>query len=199
MKSKTIPLLITTIFVITCFISFFTSLYAIQNHFNQEEIMKGYTVIQKPSINVIGIECRTSNAPEDGPHDIPRLWGQFYSEDIINKIPNKTSNEIIALYCDYESDYTRPYSLVIGCSVTSLESIPEGMVAKIIPSGSFAVFHAIGEYPTSLIETWSTIWQTRLNRTYTSDYEFYGEKFSSGSPQEVEVYIAIEKETSNDN
>jgi predicted transcriptional regulator YdeE len=80
----------------------FTSLYATQNHINQEDIMKDYTVIQKPSINVIGIECRTSNAPEDGPQDILRLWGQFYSKDIINKIPNKASNEVIALYCDYE-------------------------------------------------------------------------------------------------
>jgi predicted transcriptional regulator YdeE len=199
MKSKTISLLVTTIFVITCFIGFFTSLYATQNHFNQEDIMKDYTVIQKPSINVIGIECRTSNAPKDAPQDIPRLWGQFYSEDIINKIPNKASNEVIALYCDYEGDYTQPYSLVIGCSVTSLDSIPEGMVAKIIPAGSYAVFRAIGEYPATLIETWGNIWQTKLNRTYTGDYEFYGEKFSSGSSQEVEVYIAIEKETSNDN
>ncbi len=155
--------------------------------------MKDYTLIQKPPINVIGIECRTSNAPEDGPQDIPSLWGRFYSEDIINKIPNKASNEVIALYCDYEDDYTKPYSLVIGCSVTSLDNIPEGMVAKIIHAGSYALFRAIGEYPASLIETWGNIWQTELKRTYTGDYEFYGEKFSSGSLQEVEVFIAVEK------
>ncbi len=159
--------------------------------------MKNYSVTQKPSLTVVGIECRTSNAPEEGPQDIPRLWGQFYSEDIINKIPNKVSNEVIALYCDYEGDYTQPYSLVIGCPVTSLDNIPEGMVAKIIPAGSYAVFRAIGEYPTSLIETWGSIWQTELKRTYTGDYEFYGEKFSSGSPKEVEVFIAIEKEAPN--
>lgn len=156
--------------------------------------MKDYTMVQKPSINVIGIECRTSNAPEAGPQDIPRLWGQFYSEGSIHKIPNKASEVIIALYCDYESDHTGPYSLVIGCPVTSLDTIPEGMVAKTIPAGSYALFRAIGEYPASLIATWGTVWQTKLKRTYTGDYEFYGEKFSSGSPQEVEVYIAIEKE-----
>ena len=155
--------------------------------------MKDYTIIQKPSINVIGIECRTSNATEDGPQDIPRLWGQFYSEDIINKIPNKASNDVIALYCDYEGDYTRPYSLVIGCPVTSLDNIPEGMVLKTIPTGSYAIFNAVGEYPTSLIETWGTIWQTDLKRTYTGDFEFYGEKFTTGSPKEVEISIAIEK------
>ena len=80
----------------------------------------------------------------------------------------------------------------------SLDNIPEGMIAKTIPPGSYAVFRAIGEYPTSLIETWGNIWQTKLKRTYTGDYEFYGEKFTSGSPQEVEVYIAIEKEIPDD-
>ena len=42
--------------------------------------------------------------------------------------------------------------------MTSLDNIPEGMVAKIIPEGSYAVFHAIGEYPKKLIETWENIW-----------------------------------------
>lgn len=144
-------------------------------------------------MNVIGIECRTSNSPEDGPQDISRLWGQFYSEDIINKIPNKVSNEVIALYCDYEGDYTQPYSLVIGCSVTSLDNIPKGMVAKIIPGGSYAVFHAIGEHPNSLIETWGNIWEKDLDRTYTGDYEVYGERFVLELPKEVGVYIAIQQ------
>lgn len=156
--------------------------------------MKNYTIIQKPSLNIIGIECRTSNAPDDAPHDIPRLWGRFYGEDIINKIPNKAANEVMALYCDYEGDYTQPYSLVIGCPVNSLDEIPEGMVAKTISAGSYAVFRAIGEYPSSLIETWSKIWKTELKRTYTGDYEFYGEKFTSESQKEVEVFIAIEQE-----
>jgi predicted transcriptional regulator YdeE len=154
--------------------------------------MKNYTVVQKPVIMIIGIECRTSNAPEDAPQDIPLLWGQIYSQDIIDQIPNKVSNEVIALYCDYEGDYTQPYSFVIGCAVNSLERIPQGMISKSIPAGSYAVFRTTGEYPTSLTETWKDIWRTALKRTNTGDYEFYGEKFISGSSAEVEVYIPIE-------
>ncbi len=148
-------------------------------------------VVQKPDIWVVGIECRTVNTPERAPHDIGKLWGRFGSEGIIDKIPNKVSNDIIALYCDYEGDYTKPYTVVIGCPVGSSDAIPEGMVAKIIPGGSYTVFHAKGEHPTSVIATWGKIWSDpNLERAYTGDYEVYGEKFFSRAPQEVEVYIA---------
>lgn len=158
--------------------------------------MERYTVVQKPAMIVVGIECRTSNAPEAGPHDIPKHWGKFYSEDILNKIPHKASDEVIALYCDYEGDYTQPYSFVIGCRVDAWDTIPTGMVAKTVPAGPYAVFRAVGEYPASLIETWGKIWQTPLKRAYTGDYELYGDKFTAGSPKEVEVFIAIEEDAS---
>lgn len=140
---------------------------------------------------VIGIECRTSNNPDAGPHDIPRHWQRFYTENILSQIPSKAESEVIALYCDYEGDYTKPYSLVIGCQVTSIRKIPEGMVAKIVPASTYAVFRAVGEFPKSLIETWKKIWQTNLERTYTGDFEVHGER----SSKEVGVYIAIKEGT----
>lgn len=154
--------------------------------------MIDYTIVHQPEILLMGIECRTSNAPDAGPQDIPKHWAKFYGDNILDQIPNKSSDEVIALYCDYESDYTGPYSFVIGCPVTSVDDLPEGMIVKIIPTASYAVFYAIGEYPKSLIDTWGAIWHTPLDRTYTGDFEIYGNKFVAGSPQEVEVYIAIE-------
>lgn len=153
--------------------------------------MGNFTVVERASTMIVGIHCRTSNSAEAGPHDISQLWDRFYREDIINKIPGKTSSEVIALYCDYEGDYTQPYTLIIGCPVSSLDNVPQGMVGKIIPASSYAVFHAKGEHPKKLIETWGDIWQQSLNRTYTGDYEVYGDKFFSKSPQEVDVFIAI--------
>ncbi len=153
--------------------------------------MDDYTVMQKPMLTIVGIECRTSNALDAGPVDIPKHWEKFFRDGIAEKIPNKTSDEVFALYCNYAGDHTQPYSLVIGCSVDNASKIPEGMVAKTIPSGSYACFRAVGEHPQSLIETWGKIWNTKLSRSYSGDYELYGEKFTSHSPQEVEVLIAI--------
>lgn len=161
-------------------------------NFTKETTMEQHEIVHKPDLHVIGIKCRTSNAPEAGSQDIPNLWGRFYGEDIQNQIPNKTSNEVIALYCDYEGDYTQPYSVIIGCPVSSIDTIPKGMVAKTIPASSYTVFRAKGEYPASLIETWQNIWkQQNLDRSYTGDFELYGDKFISGSPKELEVFIAI--------
>jgi predicted transcriptional regulator YdeE len=156
------------------------------------DTMTNYTVVEKPEMLLVGIECRTSNAPGAAMNDIPALWGRFYGENIMSKIDNRMSDEVIALYCDYEGDYTQPYSLVIGCAVSTVDQIPEGFVAKHVPGGTYAAYRAIGEHPKTLIETWGQIWQTDLPRTYTGDYEVYGKKFISGSPQEVEVFIAID-------
>ena len=169
-----------------------------ETHFSKEAISKkattqSYSTIHKPSIMIVGIECRTSNAREAGPQDIPKHWERFFKENTLSQIANKSSEEIIALYCDYEGDHTQPYSLVIGCQVDSIDNIPKGMVSKIIPASSYAIFHAIGEQPQAIIKTWEHIWEhSDLKRTYTGDYELYGDRFFSKSPKEVDVYIAIE-------
>jgi len=149
-------------------------------------------MIEKPPMTVVGIECRTSNSADAAPLDIPRLWSQFYQENRIEQIPHKSSDEIIALYCDYEGDYTKPYTFVLGCPVSQVESIPQGMVVKTIPHASYSPFRAVGEFPQSLIETWGQIWQSDLKRTYTYDYEVYGRDFFLKEPKEVELFIAIE-------
>jgi predicted transcriptional regulator YdeE len=162
------------IYAILCSLMLFAGLNTEQSQ--GKPSMKHATVVHRPSMMVIGIDCRTQNSPDAAPHDIPKLWGRFYQENIIERIPNKASNEIIALYCDYEGNYTKPYTCFIGCPVTSLDEVPEGMTAKLISEGSYAFHHAIGEQPKAVIETWDKIWHGNIERIrkYTSDYEVYG-------------------------
>lgn len=151
-----------------------------------------YSVTHKPEMLLIGIECRISNAPDAAPKDIPQLWQKFYSQHILGSIPNRLSDEVVALYCDYEKDHLGAYTCVIGCKVSALEQIPDGMVGKTIPASDFAVYRTTGEFPQSVVATWNAIWGSSLKRTFTGDYELYGESFARA--QEVEISVAIENE-----
>jgi hypothetical protein len=74
----------------------------------------------------------------------------------------------------YEGDYTKPYSWILGCEVSSLDEIPEGLVGKVIPESKYAVFTTQGEFPQGLIAAWQAVWKSNLLRSYTSDFELTG-------------------------
>ncbi len=147
-----------------------------------------YKTTSLDEIKVIGIEARTSN--DTATDEIPELWKKFFGEGIKDKIPNKISSDILSLYTDYESDYTKPYTIVICCKVKDFSDVPESMVSKIIPASKFAVFTAKGKMPDALVKTWQNIWSSDLERTYTGDFDVYTEKYSSDEP-EADVYVAI--------
>jgi predicted transcriptional regulator YdeE len=144
-----------------------------------------YTIVNKTAIDIIGITTRTSN--ELAMQEIPKLWQKFYLQDIKKIIPNKKSDTVYALCIDYEKDITKPYSLVIGCEVISLDTIPEGMVGKTIPQAKYAVFLANEKQPEAIISPWQQIWHTQLARTYTGDFELYDPHSNS----KAEIYVAV--------
>lgn len=138
----------------------------------------------------IGLELRTNN--EECSLAMPAHKDKFFQENIPSKIPNKIDGNILALYTDYEGDYTKPYSWILGCEVSSLEQVPEGLVGKVIPDSKYAVYTTQGEFPQGLIAAWQDIWKSNLPRSYTSDFEIYRSDFDPQHNPEVKVYIAIE-------
>ena len=152
------------------------------------------TVTTQPAINAVGIEVRTNNTFELDPSKarIPSLWGRFFQEGTIEKIPSKKPHGVpLGIYTDYESDHQGPYSLIAGVETTDLKSIPNGMRGLTVPGGKYLVFTASGQMPKALIETWMCIWNyfsknSTHKRTYTTDFERYE------SSEKVEIYIAIE-------
>lgn len=144
------------------------------------------------SFKIIGIGVRTTNENNQGAKDIASLWGKFMNEGITDKIPNKVGSTIYALYTDYESDYTKPYTMILGCRVDSLESIPEGMTSKAIGGGNYEKFTSKGDLTQgSIYKSWLEIWEVDLKRTYTTDFEVYDERAQNPSNAEVDIFIAI--------
>ncbi|MBT0548539.1 GyrI-like domain-containing protein [Riemerella anatipestifer] len=146
----------------------------------------------KNGFKVIGISTRTTNKDNKSKEDLGKLWGQFYAENIFEKIPNKVSDEIFSIYTDYKSNYTEEYTTIIGVPVSTLNEIPSGLVGREFEAENFQKFVAKGEMPNAVINTWIDIWNRdeELNRKYTYDFEVYGGNSQRGQDSEVEIYIA---------
>lgn len=141
---------------------------------------------------IIGISTRTTNQNNQAQADLGNLWGQFFAQNIFEKIPNKLSNEVFAIYTDYKSNYTEDYTTIIGVPVSTLDEIPNGLIGREFQGENFQKFIAKGKMPNAVVDTWLAIWQKdkELNRKYTYDFEVYGEKSQNGANSEVEIFIA---------
>jgi len=142
--------------------------------------------------SVIGIAVRTTNENGQAGQDIPTLWNQFMREGILAKIPNKLDQSIYCIYTEYEKDHTKPYTTILGCKVAHLESIPEGMVGKTFEEAGYSKHTAKGNMlEGSVYKEWHNIWNAPLNRTFTADFEVYGEKAQNPTDAEVEIFVAV--------
>ncbi|RZJ42200.1 MAG: AraC family transcriptional regulator [Chryseobacterium sp.] len=145
------------------------------------------------NFKIIGISTETTNQNNQASTDLSKLWQRFYTEEISNKIPNKESADVYAIYTDYESNYTGKYSTIIGHRVTTLADIPDGFVGREIKNDKLIKYTAKGEMPQAVVETWQEIWANdiALYRTYNADFEVYGAKSQLGAASEVEIYIGV--------
>lgn len=147
---------------------------------------------QVKSFTIIGISIQTTNENGKSMTDIGQLWDRFYSENILAEIPGKIDNDIYAIYTDYESDYRGKYTVILGCKVTSLASVPAGFEGREFKGGNYLKYTAEGKIPDAVVSKWQEIWRKddKLNRAYTADFEVYGEKSQNPESAEVDIYIA---------
>jgi predicted transcriptional regulator YdeE len=117
-------------------------------------------ITTESEILVMGISQRTNNTAEARSSGvIPKTWERFMKEGPLQKIPNRTDANIIALYTDYASDKDGDYSFVLGAKVTDGGQVPSGMVLKRIPAGRYAVLTS-DKGPVNVVvpSAWKRIW-----------------------------------------
>ena len=149
-------------------------------------------VTTSPSFAFIGLSIRTTNENQQAMQDIPALWAKFFSENTLAKIPNKVNDALYCIYTDYEKDYTKPYTTLLGCKVEILDHIPDGLVGKLIEGGTYTTFTAKGNIHEGIVaQEWYKIWNSGLDRAYTADIEVYGEKAQNPENAEIDILIAI--------
>lgn len=144
-----------------------------------------------PKKHILGIALRTSNEKGRAENEIPAHWNRFFTERVAEKIPHKLNDTIFSLYTDYEGDFTKPYSCIIGYEVPDLKNIPSGLTGRIIPEAEYALFPATGSFPISVVETWKKIWSAPLKRAYSIDFEVYPPDFAAQIDPEIKIYISL--------
>ena len=150
-----------------------------------------------PGFLVIGIEIRTTNAKEataDGV--IPRQWQKFFQEGIQGKIPNQIGGNIYAVYSDYASDHNGEYDFLIGAMVKEGSVAPDGMAAKALPGGRFAVLTTNkGPLPKVVPQAWQRIFkledEKKLHRTYKADFEVYDQRSRDPQNAQLDIYVGM--------
>lgn len=137
---------------------------------------------------VIGLPLATS--PQRAMQDIPAHWQRFMSGDTRARLAPR-DGRIYAVYCDYEADFRRAYTMVLGFEVEAGSEVPAGLRRVRIPRGAYAAFAVEGDPAVVVNATWAHVngpWQGQARRRYLADFERYAE---GGAPSWVNVEVVI--------
>jgi predicted transcriptional regulator YdeE len=155
-------------------------------------------LVNEAEFRVIGSSVRTSNAQEmGGAGRIAKLWERFVAENLLAQIPDKLDGAILAVYTDYASDQDGEYTLIVGARVKDGAKPPQGMVAKNVPAGRYAVFTSEkGPVEKIVVGTWQRTWSTVKSelggdRAYVADFEVYDQRAANPRDAQVDVYVGI--------
>jgi len=135
-----------------------------------------------------GLSIKTSNKKESNAEtgQILGLWQLFNTNVDIDD-----DSRVYGVYYDYEPDATGEFNVLAGTNQLDITSILNLETIE-IKAGKYAVFHANGEMPKTVVDTWGEVWKyfsqenAEYKRRYTTDFEFYV------SNSELKIYIAVE-------
>lgn len=153
--------------------------------------------VEIPGFTVIGIQTRTDNAKEatsDG--IIGRQWHRFIDEGVADRIPDKTSRNLYAVYSEYASDHNGEYAFMVGAPVKPETVPPTGMVVRNIPAGRYAVITSErGPFPKVIPEAWQKVFELeekgQLKRLYRTDFELYDERALDPQNGQIDICVGI--------
>lgn len=143
---------------------------------------------------IVGLAIRTTNEQGQSATDIPKLWEQFFSRNIMGEIPNRIDDTLYCVYTNYEKDHTTPYTTILGCKVDNVDHVPDGLTSKLIEGGSYTVFTAKGKIADGIVfREWINIWNGDMERAYTSDFEVYGPKAQNPNDAAIDIFVGVNR------
>jgi predicted transcriptional regulator YdeE len=138
----------------------------------------------------LGLSKKTTNEGGQSSVDCGNLWQKFEKENYAERMPGRLSNEIYAVYYNYEGDYTKPFSYFIGCKVSNDAEVPQGMDSLLIPSQQYIKVISKGKMPDCIVNSWKDIWHSEINRAYKYDFEVYNERSKDWNNAAIDIFIS---------
>lgn len=156
-------------------------------------------IVHEDEFSIVGIEVRTSNAKEmTSDEAIGKQWQRFFQEGVQQKIPNRVSENIYAVYSDYASDRNGEYSFTLGAKVRAGTAAPAGFVVKKVRAGNYVVVGSErGPSAKVVPQAWQHVWvmedQHKLGgtRAYQTDFELYDQRAADPQNAQVDLYIGL--------
>ena len=151
------------------------------------------TTIDLEEIKLVGLalKAKTTNINEQSGIDCGNLWQEFEKGKYAEIIPGKLSDEVLAVYHQYEGDHTKPFSYFIGCKVKAGTEPPAGLQTLTIAKGTYRKIDAKGKMPDCVANAWKEVWVSNIPRSYKMDFEVYDERSKDWSNAEVDVYLSV--------
>ncbi|MCG8616120.1 MAG: effector binding domain-containing protein [Desulfobacterales bacterium] len=172
-----------------------------KNRFTMNPLMEGGRMMtpeirEKKGFKLVGFRYFGTNEN----NEIPQLWDTFMERS--HEIGNLGNPSHFYGVCKVpEENADSPagnisFEYVAGREVVSVEDIPEGMVAREVPDGKYAVFTHRGSLE-NLKATYGYIYgewagnQGPDVRLGNYDFEFYNERFDPAGSKDSEMYIYV--------
>lgn len=161
-------------------------------------------ITEKPAFEIVGFEAPFIHALSPDRTNfkvIPELWDQLFRR--MSDIPNRAGQESYGvIYGLPEEERSHPHELqyIAGVRVNAATEVPDGMSARTVDSGAFAVFvhrgpiDLIGETVHEIYRVWLP--QSDYEHAGIVDVELYDERFNcEGDDSEMEYWISVKPKT----
>jgi predicted transcriptional regulator YdeE len=144
-------------------------------------------------MTIVGITTQSENKKGKIIDDIETLKERFIFEEISAKIPNKTSNNVILLFSDYENGALGKFSLTLGHRVFSTKNIPKELTIRKVPSLYYKTFTS-DKRDDSSFQKWMKLMQKpkQNNLNFKVNFDLYWDGLDSLESSLVENYASVD-------
>ena len=157
-------------------------------------------IVEKPELKFVGVEAPFIHALSPDANNlevIGKLWERFLHDS--RKVGNRFGSEMYGVLYGrpvHERKHADELQYIASVRVSAIEEIPEGMVARTIPSAAFAIFVHKGPIA-NIAQTGHAVYrvwlpQSDYKHADLPDVEMYDQRFHIESDaSEMEYWIPV--------